>query len=198
MPMTAAAIKSVALRLFSAHGYEGTPLSAIAKEVGIKTPSLYAHFESKEQLFFAVYEDVLEEHTRRLEALIESVRAEPLETKLYRILAETCNNYLLDEEKAAFMKRSMLFPPAQLEEELQKRFLHSESKQSAFLRDIFQSGVRDGTLHNHRVEDMLAAYYCLLDGSFVQMFYYGPQMFQERLQNVWTIFWNGITRLKKV
>ncbi|WP_246131960.1 TetR/AcrR family transcriptional regulator [Paenibacillus hemerocallicola] len=192
--LTAKAIKSAALRLFAAHGYEGTPLSAIAKEVGIKTPSLYAHFESKERLFFAVYEDVQDEHVRRLEELIESVRSEPLETKLYRILSETCRNYLLDEEKAAFIKRSMLFPPARLEEELQQRFLQAESKQSAFLRDIFKAGVRDGTIKDREAEDLLAAYYCLLDGSFVQMFYYGPQRFHERLQSVWTIFWEGITR----
>ncbi|TMV47587.1 TetR/AcrR family transcriptional regulator [Paenibacillus mesophilus] len=194
MELTANAIKSAALRLFSAHGYEGTPLSAIAGEVGIKTPSLYAHFESKERLFFAVYEEVLNEHARRLEALIESVRSEPLEAKLYRILSETCRNYLLDEEKAAFIKRSMLFPPAQLEEELQRRFVQAESKQSAFLRDIFEAGVRDGTFKNRDTEDLLAAYYCLLDGAFVQMFYYGPQLFHDRLQSVWTIFWEGITR----
>lgn len=194
MKLTVNAIKSAALRLFSAHGYEGTPLSAIAGEVGIKTPSLYAHFESKERLFFAVYEEVLDEHARRLEALIESVRSEPLEAKLYRILSETCRNYLLDEEKAAFIKRSMLFPPARLEEELQRRFVQAESKQSAFLRDIFEAGVRDGTIKNRDTEDLLAAYYCLLDGAFVQMFYYGPQLFHDRLQSVWTIFWEGITR----
>ena len=195
--MTAAAIKQAALRLFSAQGYEGTPLSAIAKEVGIKTPSLYAHFASKEQLFFAVYEDVLDEHAERLEALIESVRSEPLERKLYRILSETCRNYLLDEEKAAFIKRSMLFPPARLEGELQSRFLQAESKQSAFLREIFEDGVRDGTLKQKDVDDLLSVYYCLLDGSFVQMFYYGPQHFHERLQSIWAIYWEGIANESK-
>ncbi|MDF2725734.1 MAG: TetR family transcriptional regulator [Paenibacillus sp.] len=196
--MTVASIKNVALRHFAAKGYDGTPLSAIAKEVGIKTPSLYAHFESKEQLFFSVFDDVMEEQAQRLEKLIESVRGEPLERKLYLILAETCSNYLLDEDKAAFVKRSMLFPPAHLEQELQARFLLAEAKQSAFLRELFEAGVREGTLSSHRADDMLAAYYCLLDGSFVQMLYYGPKLFQERLQTVWTIFWRGITDPQKL
>ncbi|PYI57137.1 TetR/AcrR family transcriptional regulator [Paenibacillus flagellatus] len=192
--MTANAIKSAALRLFASHGYEGTPLSAIAKEVGIKTPSLYAHFESKEKLFFAVYEDVQDEHARKLEALIESVRLEPTETKLYRILSETCRNYLLDEEKAAFLKRAMLFPPSSLASELQARFLEAERKQSSFLRGVFESGIREGTIRERDPDDLLAAYYCLLDGSFVQMFYYGPERFRERLQSVWSMFWESVSR----
>ncbi|MBD2863714.1 TetR/AcrR family transcriptional regulator [Paenibacillus oceani] len=182
------------MKLFSAHGYEGTPLSAIAKEVGIKTPSLYAHFESKEKLYFAVYEEVQAEHVRRLEALIESVREEDTGTKLYTILSETCRNYLLDEEKAAFLKRAMLFPPSSLQDELQQRFMEAEKRQTAVYRGIFEAAIEEGSIADRDADDLLAAYYCLLDGSFVQMFYYGPVQFQQRLRSVWSIFWEGITR----
>ncbi|MBC8830133.1 helix-turn-helix transcriptional regulator, partial [Escherichia coli] len=55
--MTKKLIKEVALTLFAEKGYDGTALSEIAKAVGIKTPSLYAHFASKEALFLEVYQD---------------------------------------------------------------------------------------------------------------------------------------------
>lgn len=41
----------IALSLFWKHGYEGTSLAMLAKEMGINMPSLYAHFGNKEQLF---------------------------------------------------------------------------------------------------------------------------------------------------
>ncbi len=43
-----------AVRLFSRHGFEGTSIRALAREVGLSESVLYAHFESKQALFEAV------------------------------------------------------------------------------------------------------------------------------------------------
>ena len=40
-----------ALELFWRHGYEGTSLAMLTKAMGVNTPSLYAAFGNKEQLF---------------------------------------------------------------------------------------------------------------------------------------------------
>jgi AcrR family transcriptional regulator len=45
-------ILDIALRLFYARGYTGTSVNAIASEVGLSAPSLYWHFESKNELCF--------------------------------------------------------------------------------------------------------------------------------------------------
>lgn len=44
----------VALELFSEYGYEGTSVEQIASAVGIKAPSIYAHFKGKEDILKAV------------------------------------------------------------------------------------------------------------------------------------------------
>ncbi len=43
-----------ALELFSLHGYDAVSVGEIAKAVGIKAPSLYNHFESKQAIFEAI------------------------------------------------------------------------------------------------------------------------------------------------
>ena len=47
---TRQAVLDAAARLFARRGYAGTNLSDIAAEAGIKTGSLYYHFDSKDQL----------------------------------------------------------------------------------------------------------------------------------------------------
>ena len=43
-----------ALRLFSEKGYGEVTVSQIAEVVGIKPPSLYKHFQSKQDIFDAI------------------------------------------------------------------------------------------------------------------------------------------------
>lgn len=45
-----------ALELFSTHGYDSVSVGEIAKAVGIKAPSLYNHFPSKQAIFDAIVE----------------------------------------------------------------------------------------------------------------------------------------------
>ena len=45
-----------ALELFSAQGYDAVSVGEIAKAVGIKAPSLYNHFPSKQAIFDAIVE----------------------------------------------------------------------------------------------------------------------------------------------
>jgi AcrR family transcriptional regulator len=48
------AVRDAALRLFLAHGYEGTSMDAVARSAGTTKASLYARFPSKDELFRAV------------------------------------------------------------------------------------------------------------------------------------------------
>lgn len=45
-----------ALELFSTQGYDSVSVGEIAKAVGIKAPSLYNHFPSKQAIFDAIME----------------------------------------------------------------------------------------------------------------------------------------------
>lgn len=59
-----------ALRLFSIKGYDAVSVGEIAKAVGIKAPSLYNHFASKQAIFEAIVEDTAkryDEHTDEID-----------------------------------------------------------------------------------------------------------------------------------
>jgi AcrR family transcriptional regulator len=55
---TRAKIVQTARRLFAARGYEGTSTETVLEESGVSRGALYHHFESKEDLFAAVLDEV--------------------------------------------------------------------------------------------------------------------------------------------
>ena len=79
-------IYRVAVALFLERGYDNTPLSLIARELGLTKAGLYHHFESKEHLLFLAHRDSIE---KKLVPIIERAEQEPDPTKrLNRYLRE--------------------------------------------------------------------------------------------------------------
>ena len=65
-----------ALALFSARGYDSVSVGEIAKAVGIKAPSLYNHFPSKQAIFDAIVEATAAQYeadTDRIDIHVQNV-----------------------------------------------------------------------------------------------------------------------------
>ncbi len=71
-----------ALILFARNGYEATSMVEIADAVGIKAPSLYAHFKNKQALFDAMVEAMREYFWQSYPALHTPTENEAEEAKL--------------------------------------------------------------------------------------------------------------------
>jgi len=67
-------ILDTALRLFLAHGYEGTTMRAVASEAGVALGNAYYYFKSKEHLIQGFYERTHEEHMAALLPRLETER----------------------------------------------------------------------------------------------------------------------------
>src|SRR5690625_1071033 len=74
MKSTAERVLDAAADLFAEKGYSATSLGDVADRVGIRSPSVYNHFRSKEALYLAVLERLLERFNEPLaERLSEPV-----------------------------------------------------------------------------------------------------------------------------
>lgn len=58
-----------ALNLFSEKGYNAVYVGDIAQAVGIKAPSLYKHYKSKQEIFLAILEEMKEGYEKQALAL---------------------------------------------------------------------------------------------------------------------------------
>lgn len=64
-----AAIIKTALHLFTANGYFNTSVHDIRREAGISIGAIYHHFDSKEEIAKAIYNDLLEQETEAIDQL---------------------------------------------------------------------------------------------------------------------------------
>ncbi len=84
-PARRARILRTATDLFSAYGYRGTSMDALAQEAGVAKPTLYAYYADKDAVFTAVVETVLD---RVLEDARRAAATDgPLEERLTEMLA---------------------------------------------------------------------------------------------------------------
>ncbi len=65
-------VEEAAARLFATHGFHGTSLRDIAREVGMLPGSIYCHFASKTDLLIAVYEAGVNRILDRVEQALEA------------------------------------------------------------------------------------------------------------------------------
>lgn len=183
-------IREVGLKLFAEQGYEATPLSAIARGVGIRTPSLYNHFASKEALFLAL---VTEVEAEMLGVIEQSLTGDDNIERRLQGLLQASRDFIFDSGKGVFYKRFLLFPPPSLAMPLKRISRNSETAIDGLLKQVFTEGIAQGVLRNDLDEaDFIGMTYCVIDGLFSESFLYDRRTLDQRLASIWRVFRAGI------
>ncbi len=107
-----AATVAAAMRLFAAHGFEGTALQDIADAVGVTKPAILHHFPSKEHVRQAVLDAILAHWNEALPRLLLAAtgsgdRFDAVFGELYRFFSS-------NPDRARVVAREMLDRPAEL------------------------------------------------------------------------------------
>ncbi|MGC4961408.1 TetR/AcrR family transcriptional regulator [Gordonia sp. DT101] len=84
---TATEIEAAFARSFLAHGYRGTSVDAVAKDLGMPKGSIFYHIGTKEAVFFRVQMAGMREFTDRLREIAES--GEPAEIRLREAIRDS-------------------------------------------------------------------------------------------------------------
>lgn len=180
-----------ALAHFAREGYEGASLQKIADDVGIKKPSIYAHFKGKDHLFLSTLEDALKAEKRRITRYFISCKDHPLETRLHELLEFLLEEYNRSSE-SKFVLRMAFFPPSSLYDEVMELIYPFLNSMERRVVQLMQQAQADGAVKIARPEDAAVAYMTLTDGILVEMVYGGLPGAERRLGASWPIFWAGI------
>ncbi|MCM3617048.1 TetR/AcrR family transcriptional regulator [Sutcliffiella horikoshii] len=187
---TSEQIKQSALQLFAQKGYFGTSLNDVATKVGIKKPSLYAHFKNKDDLYLSILHELMD--TFKESVSIDSSIMEQYSTKdLLYLFLKNMVDFWKDETMGLLYKRTLLFPEEHFRSTIQEQFLQTEAHTTAILREIMEKGKRKQEISNQPIEPLIDSFYCLVDGLFVQRFFYPLPQYDMKVEHAFTHFWKA-------
>lgn len=189
--MTAKRILTVALKHFSEKGYDGTSLAEIAGEVGIKKPSIYAHYSSKYDLFLSVVEEVAEDYRNYRHRLISDTQSLAFEQRLFTIFESTITYFIQDRIKMAFWVRMWMFPPADAHDIILAPWKNLNLNFVEVITAIFEQGIAQGAIRSGEARDMAHTYLCLLDGFLTRVIICEDDNYSKLLPQIWNCFWAG-------
>lgn len=186
-------IKKTALFYISKYGYEGTTLKDIAQKVGIKTPSIYSHFDSKEQLFLSIINDLKIKERESLMKLVVSLRKKSIE-EVFRDLFYFYTDSSNIVSWQIILKQILMHPPATILENLRQDLLEIEKDISIQLSEFFLIGREEGWIKREDTEQMISLFFTLLDGLLVEQNLYVTEKYEQRREQVWSLYRDFISQ----
>lgn len=189
---TAERVHDIALSLFARQGYEGTSLSQLAAEVGIRKPSLYNHIDSKQALFMGLVERVQAAFFEALDTSIARHAGADVHKRLFELVCDL-SRFILAEAQGVFYKRYLLFPPEALSDQVRAINADGEARIDVVLHELYIQGQQEQVWDELSERGFLDAFYCLMDGLFSERFIYSGDEYDRRVASIWPIFWAGLT-----
>mgnify|MGYP001474870452 CR=1 FL=1 len=181
--MTINKIKKVALTKFIEQGYEGTSLSDVANEVGIKKQSIYSHFKSKEELFITVMNDVIKEESEYLDYFFDK-SYDNLKGYLEKFILQIKKRYAKEEQNSMqFILRMAYMPPLHLKEEVINNFNIYFLKLENLIKDLFLEDLFLEDLFLEEKANMATlSFMNMLNGLLVTLIYGGCERFDLKFR----------------
>ncbi len=131
-------ILDIAYEAFAEKGYRGTSLGYIADKIGVTRPALYYHFQSKEDLFKAVYERIDPLVSATPDAVEAAGDVESYRTAFDDLMRSIFGNLRSDPSRARFVAavESAAYQSPEIMEEVHR--------QDEAIKDILSRALRRG------------------------------------------------------
>lgn len=184
-------IKKAAFELFAQKGYDGTSMSEIADCVGIKKASLYAHCSGKEDLLFAVFEDVAQKYRDLIDRLFKESENMGTEDRLSYIFEQYILYFYKNHEEQDFWNQATLFASP----DTKKRFFplagEIESSFSKRMVEILEEGFDREVVRKGQAPKMFWSFRCISEGiiNTIQLF---PSFKEQWIKEFWKDLWLGL------
>lgn len=190
--LSAKDIQAVALKHFSQKGYDGTTLGDIAAEVGIKKPSIYAHFAGKMDLFQSVVHYVADDYNAYWQRMLSETANLDLKNRMHEIFFLVLKYFVSDRVKMNFWSRVLMFPPEECPKETVSLLRDLTCSYIERIAAIFQDALDENLIDRGDAKSLAYGYFCFIDGSLMRAICYGDLDYEKHLPILWEYFWRGL------
>lgn len=133
-----AQIIDVSTALFRDGGYQHTSVEDIADRIGFTKPAIYYYFKAKEDILFAIVDEIVERALERMKAIAETDQSPA--AKMHNLLAENTRVILqnINANTVFYNERGLL--SVEREQAIRER----ERQYTGLVRQIYVDGVQAG------------------------------------------------------
>lgn len=188
MTITEECIRYVSFRYFLERGYEATNIRDICNEVGIKPSSLYFYYQSKQELFFSIYDDIWLQKIRLLKGNEKLKLSNSLESNLYSIYNSMMTYLVLEIVKHKFLLRYHLFPPNELSNILRDKYKYWTDEENRIILNIINESLKSNTNSSEYYLDVFKKF---INIQIANMVITNVKITDLELDLAWSRFWNA-------
>lgn len=178
----------IAVEHFANSGYDACSLNDIAVAAGMRKPSLYAHFSSKDDLFQAVFERAVE--AERL--YVEDCFAHPHGDVPGGLYCQRLGERYLGSAHLRYLLRTAFFPPTELRAWISAGFEGYLARLAALF--VARMKAYRPTFEDEQAVLYRDAYMGIVDSLAVELIYAGPEAYARRLAALWKVFEDSLAR----
>lgn len=172
-------IIDTARALFSESSYLGVSMSDIAEKLDITKAALYYHFPSKEEIYNAVLDEVLNDINA---ALTEALKEKTLDRRLYKVI----KNYLeLGAEEQNIVKATLLSKEPMVLKHVMRNRKQIEEIIQPLLHDILQSKQLFEQVDYRSVSSFLIS---MMNGLLMEYSFSGKKPDSGLIAKQWVVF----------
>lgn len=186
-------IYNVAFKLFLENGYEATNIRDICKEIGIKSSTIYFYYKSKQELFFKLYDQTIQDYLDHIRCMTGFGPDILIEEKLYTLLKNKIEYYASDISKRKFILRYHLFPPEEISNLIRDKYKLFTSEENRIILEIIENSQDSNLLSNGIINGFLLEYRRLESYLVYEMILSSTKLSNKELRTMWVLFWNKVT-----
>jgi len=179
--MSSLSLQQAALIRFADQGFDATSLAQIAGDAGIKKPSIYAHFRSKEALFLSLIAPTTERELTYARQNLQD--GSPSVASLRRYLEDIGTRFETTPHMR-FWLRLLFLPPHSLYQPVSEAMHDYMTAIEALISETFMQ-LPVGAL---AAETLACAYLGIIDSLQAELLYGGKEKYRKRLDALWQLF----------
>jgi AcrR family transcriptional regulator len=173
-------IIDTARALFSESSYLGVSMNDIATELDITKAALYYHFASKENIYNAVLDEVLNDINA---ALLDAFKEQTLDRQLYKVI----KNYLdLGLKEKNIVKATLLSGEPTVRDHVIQNRKQIDGIIQPLLKNILAEKGLSGEVDYRLLATLLI---CMMDGILLEYSLSGSKIDSDKIAKQWVTFW---------
>lgn len=156
-------------------------LNEVAVMVGIKKPSIYAHFNSKDDLLHHIFDKEVEEYFDVVEC-----KSGTLKDLFFGML----NYFSLSRKKLLFWKRLLLFPPSTLNYEMRQKIIDLSERRFNKVKSLIENTFTDSPRSVEEINVMSVFFLSVIHGLLSSEIIYQNQNIESCFRQEWKLIEN--------